>query len=82
MHLNYDNGRLELQAAANQGWQQGFWVHYEADKATYGVAQPGQMWAASGPFSGCHISIGLKGEHVYVAHIAKPGDAPENQGSS
>jgi len=79
MQLDIDEqGNLTMKTATG-GWQQGMWVHYEAAKATYGIAQPGQMWAASGPFSGCHLSIGIKNGSIYVAHIAKPGDEAEQQ---
>jgi len=63
-------GNLQLNKTTN-GWQQGMWVHYRPRHATFGVARPGQKWAASGPFSGCHLSIGQKDGKMYIAHIAK-----------
>jgi len=72
------SGNLEV-VSATGGWQQGAWVHYLPTKATYGVAQTGQMWAASAPFSGCHLSIGKKDGKMYIAHRAPPGTQAKTQ---
>lgn len=49
----------------------GMWVQYIAGRGCYGVATGGETWAASGPFSGCHIVVGKKAGSVYVAHLAQ-----------
>src|SRR5882724_3509205 len=60
-----------LKLSSGTGADSGMWVHYLPGRANYGLAGAGQTWAASGPFSGCHIAVGLKGSQVFVAHIAK-----------
>ncbi|GAA5181752.1 hypothetical protein GCM10025771_29400 [Niveibacterium umoris] len=53
------------------GDEPGMWVHYLETRAAYGIASGGETWAASGPFSGCHIAIGKCDQGVYLAHIAQ-----------
>jgi hypothetical protein len=62
-------GNLSLESM--QGVPPGMWVHYLESRANYGIAEAGETWAASGPFSGCEIVIGKKDGRVYMAHIAK-----------
>ncbi len=69
LQLNGGGGNLSL--AAGLGDPPGMWVGYVQQHATYGMAEAGETWAASGPFSGCHIAVGLKDGRVYVAHIAQ-----------
>jgi hypothetical protein len=58
------NGGVVLQVG-----NQGVWIPYQAQIATYGLL--GQYaWAASGPFSGCELAIGEAADQVYVAHIS------------
>src|SRR5688572_29377365 len=58
------NGAVRLQAG-----NQGVWIPYRAQIATYGLV--GEFsWAASVPFSGCELAIGQAGGEVYVAHIS------------
>ena len=58
------NGNVSLQVG-----NQGVWIPYQAQIATYGLL--GEFaWAASGPFSGCELAIGHAGDEVYVAHIS------------
>jgi len=58
------NGFVSLQAG-----DQGVWIPYQAQIATYGLLG-NFAWAASGPFSGCELAIGQAGDEVYVAHIS------------
>jgi len=60
-----------LTLAEGGGTDSGMWVHYIASRAVYGIADGGETWAASGPFSGCHIVVGKKGGSIYVAHLAQ-----------
>jgi len=53
------------------GGDSGMWVQYMAGRACYGIAAGGETWAASGPFSGCHIVVGKKDGSIYVAHLAQ-----------
>jgi hypothetical protein len=62
-------GNLSLESA--QGVPPGMWVHYLETRANYGIAEGGETWAASGPFSGCQIVVGKKDGRIYVAHIAQ-----------
>jgi hypothetical protein len=48
---------------------QGVWIPYQAQVATYGLLG-GYEWAASGPFSGCELAVGHAAGEVYVAHIS------------
>lgn len=63
------NGALTL--ASNDGAPPGMWIHYLETRASYGIANGGETWAASGPFSGCQIVVGKKEGRVYVAHLAQ-----------
>ena len=60
-----------LTLADGTGTDSGMWVQYIAGRGCYGVAAGGETWAASGPFSGCHIVVGAKSGSVYVAHLAQ-----------
>ena len=47
------------------------WVHYVETRAAYGIAEAGETWSASGPFSGCQIVVGSTDGRVFVAHLAQ-----------
>ena len=66
--LSGSGGALALKSG--DGDPPGMWVHYLQGKSAFGIAQGGETWAASGPFSGCHIIVGKKDGQIYVAHIA------------
>ena len=68
--LSSDGGNLKVSPAGQGASDVGMWVNYAPTKATYGLAEGGQTWAASGPFSGCQIVIGNKGGRVCVTHIS------------
>lgn len=57
----------------------GMWVHYLEGRATVGIATSGETWAASGPFSGCHVIVGKKEGSVYVAHLAQQSGSTSDQ---
>lgn len=61
---------LSIEAADGDA-ERGMWVHYLETRATYGLAEAGETWAASGPFSGCHIVVGKAGGRIFVAHLAQ-----------
>lgn len=67
--LSEVNGALTL--GDGVGDPPGMWVHYHETRASYGVAQGGETWAASGPFSGCQIAIGKMNGQVFMAHLAQ-----------
>ncbi|MEO1525996.1 MAG: hypothetical protein AAFX06_11210 [Planctomycetota bacterium] len=74
-----DGGNLKVSPAGKGASDVGMWVNYAPTKATFGLAEGGQTWAASGPFSGCQIVIGNKGGRVCVTHISleSGSDGPE-----
>jgi hypothetical protein len=58
------------------------WVPYAANGIAVGMftaKSRTSTWVASGPFSGCHVSVGLTPDSkVYAAHIAQDGgSAPQ-----
>ncbi|MFI8610288.1 hypothetical protein ACIGFL_18515 [Pseudomonas sp. NPDC077649] len=63
------NGILTLSAGI--GSPPGMWVHYVETRAAYGIAEAGETWSASGPFSGCQIVVGSTDGRVFVAHLAQ-----------
>lgn len=64
-------GAKAMSLKEGDGADSGMWVQYIAGSGCYGIARGGETWAASGPFSGCHIVVGKKDGSVYVAHLAQ-----------
>jgi hypothetical protein len=64
-------GGTAITLADGSGADAGMWVQYIAGRGCFGIAAGGETWAASGPFSGCHIVVGKKDGSIYVAHLAQ-----------
>ena len=72
-----ESGDNAVELRVGHGDDSGLWVPYAETKAVVGYANRDTTWAASGPFSGCELSVGCKKDGanatlaVYVAHIAR-----------
>ena len=65
------SGGAALTLDSGRGDPPGMWVHYLETRATYGLSEGAETWAASGPFSGCQVIVGKRDGRVFVAHLAQ-----------
>jgi hypothetical protein len=71
---------LELALSADSNGA-GMWVPYIDGKNVYGFFGARQLWAASGPYSGCHLEVGICDGRFYAAHLSRGGGAIANDAS-
>ena len=56
----------------------GAWIPYRAQANVYGYLNDGDVWVASGPYSGCHFEIGVHNGKIYGAHLSREGPNDPN----